>query len=60
MKQKLDRFKIYQRETYNDVLNRLISDVKEPLSSKTIKSIKRALEDIKKGRVHSHEKRAKI
>jgi len=55
VKSKLEEMKMHSRETYNKVIERLIksSMEEEELSPQTIKNIELALEDVKKGRVHS-------
>ena len=54
LKNKLEEMKIYPRETYNDLIKRLIAIGKEGLLSKqTFRNIEHALEDVKKGRVYS-------
>lgn len=55
VKQRLDALKVHPRETYNDVINRLISMAidEEPLSDETIRAIEEGLEDIRKGRTRS-------
>jgi len=59
VKQQLDKLKNYSRETYNEVLERLLKIVtdesEEELNPQTIKNIQKSLEDIKAGRVSSHE-----
>jgi predicted transcriptional regulator len=54
-KEKLERMKIFPRETYNEVIIRLVltSQEETELSEQTIKNIERALEDVKKGRLYS-------
>lgn len=54
-KHKLEELKSYSRETYNDVIERLIrsKEEEERLSPSTIKNIESSLADIKKGRVYS-------
>ena len=51
-KRKLDKLKLSKRETYNDVVENLIEYSLE-LNEKTIKDLKEALEEVKKGQVHS-------
>jgi len=51
-KRKLDKLKLSKRETYNDVVENLIEDSLE-LNEKTIKDLEEALEEVKKGKVHS-------
>ncbi|MHA1677551.1 MAG: hypothetical protein ACTSW3_02090, partial [Promethearchaeota archaeon] len=53
-KRKLERAKMFPRETYNQVIERLLErDNEEILSPRTIRNIERALSDIKAGRVYS-------
>lgn len=54
-KKRLDRMKMFPRETYNQTIARLIreSESDDVLSPETIKNIERALEDVKAGRVYS-------
>jgi predicted CopG family antitoxin len=55
-KHKLEELKSHPRETYNEVIERLIEardGGEEVLSPQTIKNIESALEDIKKGRIYS-------
>lgn len=49
LKRTLDKMKLGNRETYNDVIERLIEDTLE-LSEETKKDIERSLEDFKAGR----------
>jgi len=51
----LDKMKMYPRETYNQIVIRLVKENIEEseLSPETIKGIENALDDVKKGRVHS-------
>jgi len=55
IKNKLEEIKMYPRETYGRVIERLIqlSSEEEELSTETIKNIELALEDVKKGRIYS-------
>lgn len=56
-KDRLGEFKIYPRETYNQVIIRLINlseEEMEILDKETIKDIEEALDDIKAGRVYTH------
>ena len=56
-KSKLDKMKIFPKESYDDVVNRLINvaeDDEGVLSKSTIKDIEEALDDVKKGRLLSH------
>ena len=56
-KEELERVKLFPRETYNEVIIRLIMTSQEEteLSEQTIKNIEKALEDVKKGRLYSTE-----
>lgn len=57
VKQELDSFKEYERETYSEVIRRLIAramqdeEEKLELSEETLKGVKEAREDIKNGKV---------
>lgn len=59
IKRQLEELKNHPRETYNEVLERLVKmatkETEEALSSQAIKNIQKSLEDIKAGRVSSHE-----
>jgi predicted transcriptional regulator len=57
-KEELERMRLFPRETYNEVIIRLILTNQEEseLSEQTIKNIEKALEDVKKGRLYSTEK----
>ena len=52
LKSRLDEVKIHPRETYNEVIERLIecSQDDEPLSAETIRAIEEGLEDIRNGK----------
>ena len=55
-KRKLERVKMFPRETYNNVIERLLemeNSEEDRLSPRTIRNIERSLEDIKAGRVYS-------
>jgi predicted CopG family antitoxin len=52
--EKLKKRKLYERETYEEVIENLLEDVSE-LSEETKKSLSRAEKDVKAGRVHSLE-----
>ncbi|WP_440954047.1 DUF7557 family protein [Methanosarcina sp. Mfa9] len=54
-KEVLERMKIYKRETYNDVLERLIEEVQE-LNEETKKEIELARKGVEEGRYVTHEK----
>ncbi len=57
VKASLDQLKKHPRESYNDVISRLVKCQvdEDPLSQEAIDGIEEALEDIRKGRVHSEE-----
>lgn len=54
----LNQMKLFNRETYNDVLERLIEDVQE-LNDETKVEIESALKEIESGKYVTHEKLAK-
>ena len=54
MKKKLQDMKLYPRETYEEVLERLLEDLQE-LNRKTKEDIKRAVHEIEEGRFRTHE-----
>lgn len=55
LKTKLEKLKIHPRESYEEVIQRLIesSTDKEPLSEDDIRDIEEGLADIKAGRVYT-------
>lgn len=59
IKKRLDKLKNHPRETYNEVLARMIHVIsqqnKEELSRQTIKNIEKSLAEIKAGKVSSHK-----
>lgn len=57
LKTTLNKMKLFERETYNDVLERLIEDVQE-LNEETKKEIESAVNEIKNGKCITHEKLA--
>ena len=57
IKSTLTQMKLFERETYNDVLERLIEDVHE-LDDETKKEIESAINEIKSGKYITHEKLA--
>lgn len=60
-KSKLNALKLYPNETYNDTINRLIEEEDEgELSDETIRDIKKSLDDLAAGRVHSLEEVKKM
>jgi len=54
MKGALEGMKLHPRETYEDVLERLLEDLRE-LSEETKKEIERALREIKAGKYRTHD-----
>ena len=59
VKKTLDKMKIYERESYNDIIELLIEDTKE-LNEKTKKEIAEAKKEIKKGNFYTEEEAKKI
>jgi len=57
IKVSLNNMKIFKRETYNDVLERLIEDILE-LTDESKKEIEFALKEIENGKFITHEKLA--
>ncbi|HJU14790.1 MAG TPA: hypothetical protein VJ792_10085 [Candidatus Nitrosotalea sp.] len=58
IKEDLDKLKNHPRETYNQVLARMIhiiSQQKDELSQQTIVDIEKSLKEIKAGKVSSHK-----
>jgi len=58
LKTLLNQMKLFKRETYNDVLERLIEDVQQ-LDDETKLEIESALQEIESGKFVTHEKLAK-
>ena len=54
MKDALERMKIHPRETYEEVLERLLEDLRE-LSKGTKEEIARAVREIKAGKYRTHD-----
>jgi len=54
VKSTLTQMKLFERETYNDVLERLIEDVQE-LNMETKKEIESAIKEIESGKYLTHE-----
>jgi predicted transcriptional regulator len=54
----LTQMKLFERETYNDVLERLIEDVQE-INKETKKEIESAINEINSGKYITHEELAK-
>lgn len=57
--EKLKGLKDYERETYDEIINKMVNLQKEELSKEDIKNIEQGLKDLKAGRVHSSEEVAK-
>ena len=57
-KSTLNQMKLFERETYNDVLERLIEDVQE-LNEETKREIESARKEIQNGKYVTHEELAK-
>jgi predicted transcriptional regulator len=57
VKESLDELKKHPRESYNEVIKRLVETRidEDPLSEEAIEGIEEALEDIRKGRLHTEE-----
>lgn len=53
-KEALEKMKMYPRETYNEIIERLLEDTQE-LNEETERDIKQALKDFKDGRFKTHE-----
>jgi BMFP domain-containing protein YqiC len=53
MKKTLEAMKLHPRETYEEVLERLIEDLRE-LNDQTKKEIEQAIREIKAGRYRTH------
>ncbi|HDR53283.1 MAG TPA: hypothetical protein ENN60_01235 [archaeon] len=57
VRDRLEGLKTHPRESFNDVIERLINSQidDEPLTDEDLKEIEAGLEDIKAGRIISHE-----
>lgn len=57
VKKELDDLKVHPRESYNDVIERLINVKKDSgkLSEETLRDIERSLKEIKGGKIHTLE-----
>lgn len=62
VKNKLNELKLYNNESYNSVVERLIKNVfdEETLTAEEIKGIENSLADIKEGRVYNEEQTKKM
>ena len=58
LKTLLEKMKLYERETYDDVIERLVEDELE-LNEETKKEIEVALKEIKEGKYVTHEEAKK-
>ena len=54
LKKELEEIKLFRRETYNDVIERLLEDMKE-LNEQTKKEIEKARKEIAEGKFKTHE-----
>ena len=54
LKKELEEIKLFRRETYNDVIERLLEDIKE-LNKQTKKEIEKARKEIAEGKFKTHE-----
>ncbi len=54
MKRTLEGMKLHPRETYEEVLERLLEDLRE-LNEQTKEELERAVREIKAGKYRSHE-----
>jgi predicted transcriptional regulator len=56
-RRRLDALKRHPRESYNDVIGRLLDQSHDPLplTAEELDAIEESLQDIRKGRTHSHE-----
>lgn len=58
LKNLLEKMKLYERETYNDIIERLVEDEME-LTEETKKEIASVLKEVKAGKYVSHEQAKK-
>ncbi len=56
---RLKSLKEYQRETYDEIINKMISMQKGELNREDIENIEEGLRDIKEGRVYSSNEAAR-
>ena len=54
MREALETLKLHPRETYEEVLERLLEDLRE-LNEETKREIERAIREIKAGKYRTHE-----
>jgi uncharacterized protein YlaN (UPF0358 family) len=50
---KLENLKLHSKETYNDVIERLMRTQNDELDLQSIKNLKKSLVDIEKGKIYS-------
>jgi len=50
---KLENLKLHSKETYNDVIERLMRTQDDELDLQTIKNLRKSLADIEKGKIYS-------
>lgn len=50
---KLENLKLHSKETYNEVIERLMRTQDDELDLQTIKNLKKSLDDIEKGKIYS-------
>ena len=54
LKKVLDAMKLHRRESYNDVLERLVEDLQE-LNAETKRELERAVKEIEAGKFRTHK-----
>ena len=54
VKEELKQLKMYERETYNDILERILEDFKE-LNEETKREVELARKEIARGKFKTHE-----
>ena len=54
--EKLKMLKTYERQSYDEIINRLMQQLEEPLTNEEIRDIQEGLEDVKSEKVKSIEK----
>jgi predicted transcriptional regulator len=56
-RRRLDALKSHPRESYNDVIGRLLDQTydTEPLTTEEMDAIEESIRDIREGRIYSHE-----
>ena len=56
---RLKSLKDYERETYDEIINKMINTQKDELSREDIDNIEEGLKDLKEGRVYSSQEIAR-